>query len=139
MELSRLYEDLRRDEGERRKPYRDTVGKLTAGVGRNLDDVGLRADEIQLMLENDVSSAVYDLDTHLPWWRKLNGARQNALINMCFNLGITRLKGFKRTLSLLEAGAFEAASIEVMNSKWADQVGQRAQRIARAFREGTFE
>jgi len=139
MNEERLYADLIRDEGKRTRPYRDTVGKWNIGVGRNLDDVGLREDEIALMLRNDVTSVVRDLDKNFPWWARMTPARQNALANMCFNLGIVRLSGFKHTLALLEAGQYEAASVEVLKSKWATQVGARADRIARLFQKGTYE
>jgi len=138
MELERLYSDLRRDEGTRVKPYKDTVGKLSIGVGRNLDDVGVRPDEIQLMLSNDVAGVVYDLDTRYPWWRKMTSARQNALANMCFNLGIVRLAGFKNMLAHLALGKYDQAADEALNSKWAGQVGERAQRIAELFRKGVY-
>lgn len=138
MDVEQLYRDLRRDEGTREKPYTDTVGKLSIGVGRNLDDVGLRPDEIQLMLKNDVAGVAYDLDTRYPWWRKMTTARQNALANMCFNLGIVRLSGFKKMLALLALGKYDQAAAEALNSKWADQVGDRAKRIAALFRKGDY-
>lgn len=138
MDAEKLYAELRRDEGERKKPYKDTVGKLSIGVGRNLDDVGVRPDEIQLMLQNDVSDVVYDLDTRYPWWRKMTPARQNALANMCFNLGIVRLSGFKNMLAHLALGKYEQAATEALNSKWAGQVGDRAKRIAELFRKGDY-
>lgn len=138
MDEKRLLQDLERDEGKRAKPYRDTVGKLTAGIGRNLDDVGLREDEMQLMLRNDVAAAAADLDRVMPWWRKMTDARQNALLNMCFNLGIGRLSGFAVTLGLLRKGEYEAASREVLRSKWAVQVGDRAVRISQLFAKGEY-
>lgn len=138
MKLSQLCLDLERDEDSRAKPYRDTVGKLSIGVGRNLDDVGLRPDEISLLLRNDIEVAAAELDKAFPWWRKMTDARQNALCNMCFNLGITRLKGFKQTLALLQSGKYDEAAREVLVSKWAGQVGARASRIAELFRKGEY-
>lgn len=138
MNEQRLYVDLRRDEGEKNKPYRDTVGKWTIGVGRNLDDVGLRADEMALMLKNDVANAVYHLDTNFPWWRQMTDARQNALVNMCFNMGIARLKGFVNMLAMLAKGSYDEAADEALKSKWASQVGSRAERIAAIFRKGEY-
>lgn len=131
-----LKRDLIRDEASRAKPYRDSVGKLTIGVGRNLDDRGLSADEIDLLLFNDVGLAVADLDRNAPWWRSLSEARQRGLANMCFNLGWPRLSGFKNMLASLKSGDFEAAAREALQSKWAEQVGARADRIAELFRRG---
>ena len=129
MNEQRLYVDLRRDEGEKNRPYRDTVGKWTIGVGRNLDDVGLRADEMALMLKNDVANAVYHLDTNFPWWRQMTDARQNALVNMCFNMGIARLKGFKNMLALLMNGDYDEAADEAHKYKWPTQLCSSADRI----------
>lgn len=136
LDLDALQEDLARDEGCRLKPYRDTVGKLTVGFGRNLDDNGITEPEAHFMLRTDVLRAVSDLDRFLPWWRKMSEPRQRALANMCFNLGIPRLLTFKKMLAALEAGDHETAAREALDSRWAVQVGDRARRIARMIRTG---
>jgi lysozyme len=76
------------------------------------------------------------LDRNLPWWRDLSEARQRAVVNMCFNLGITRLLGFSKALAALKAGQYEEAARQFLDSRWATQVGQRAQRIAELVRKG---
>lgn len=136
MDLATLKAELRRDEGVRLKPYRDAVGKLTIGVGRNLDDVGITAAEAGLLLDADVARAAADLDRALPWWRRLTEARQRALLNMAFNLGLPRLLGFEGMLAALAAGDPVRAAAEALDSRWARQVGERAQRVARMIREG---
>lgn len=130
MDLARLKADLKRDEGLRLKPYKDTVGKVTIGVGRNLDDVGISNAEAEIMLTNDIAGVMRDLDMALPWWKNLSEGRQRALANMCFNLGIHRLMGFKGMLDALRKGQYDEASQHALNSKWSRQVGARAQRIA---------
>ena len=129
-----LFDDLRRDEGSRTKPYKDTVGKLTIGVGRNLDDVGLRPDEIFTLLQNDVNGAKSDLDRVFPWWRDKPDAVKRGLLNMTFNVGIGRLCGFKKMLDALKDGRYDEAADEALNSRWAEQVGSRAVRVASLFR-----
>ena len=136
MDMTKLKAELIRDEGLRLKPYRCTAGKLTIGVGRNLDDVGLIAEEASYLLENDIGRSAGDLDQNVPWWRSMTDARQRALVNMCFNLGWPRLKGFKNMLAHLQAGDFERAAAEALDSRWARQVGERAARIAALIREG---
>lgn len=131
-----LEEDLIRDEGLRLKPYRDTVGKLTIGVGRNLDDRGISEDEARQILRNDIALCEAELDIHIPWWTHLTGDRQRALLNMCFNLGWPRLSGFKEMLIYLQAGSYARAASEALDSKWARQVGDRALRISKLIREG---
>jgi lysozyme len=131
-----LSAQLTVDEGKRTRIYLDSVGKWTGGVGRNLSDRPFSDDEIALMLANDIAIAEHELDRALPWWRSMTEARQQALCNMCFNLGIDRLLGFKKALMFLQAGRWDAAATEFLDSKWAKQVGARADRIADAIRKG---
>lgn len=136
MDLSLLFQELERDEGLRLKPYRDTVGKLTIGIGRNLDDVGISAEEARYLLGNDVARSAADLDRHLPFWRDLGPVRQRVLANMAFNMGIRRLLTFKYTLLMVEHGDWEKASQGMLSSLWARQVGPRAVRLAEMMRTG---
>jgi len=138
MNAQRLAADLTIDEGRRPRIYVDTVGKVTGGVGRNLTDRPFSEDEMDLMLRNDIKGAEGDLDRRLPWWRQMSDARQNVLANMCFNLGIDRLLGFVNTLTLMKAGRYDAAAAEMLDSKWAKQVGDRAIRLAATMRKGEF-
>ena len=130
MLIEQLKNDLKADEGLKLKPYTCTANKLTIGIGRNLDDVGITEEEAMILLENDIRRAYGDLDRNLSWWRKLPEPAGRALCNMCFNLGITRLLKFKKMLSALENGDYEVAANESLNSRWAKQVGARATRIA---------
>ncbi len=136
MDMALLKRELIRDEGLRLQPYRCTVGKLTIGVGRNLDDVGISETEADTLLENDIGRAMAGLDRALPWWRDLSDARQRALVNMCFNLGLSRLSGFHGMLAALRRGDFDGAAREALNSAWARQVGARATRVAAMIGEG---
>ena len=138
---ARLVEQLRLHEGERRKAYRDTVGKLTIGIGRNLDDKGLRRDEIEYLLANDIADARADLDRYLPWWRGLDPVRQRVLIDMAFNMGMGSpgkggLLSFVNTLSNIRQGRYAEAADMMLASKWAAQVGRRAVRLATMMRTG---
>lgn len=136
MNREKLKAQLEVDEGRKKRVYTDTVGKLTAGVGRNISDRDFMNDEIDLMLENDIDLIVGQLDKHLPWWCEMNDARQNVLANMTFNLGISRLLGFKNTLAAMKAGRYDAAAKGMLDSLWARQVGDRAKRLAAVMRTG---
>ena len=114
----------------------DTVGKLTIGVGRNLDDVGISESEAETMLRSDIARSESDLDRTQPFWRTLNDARQEALANMCFNMGITRLLKFRRMWGALMANDFNTAADEALDSRWARQVGARADELAEQIRTG---
>ncbi len=136
MDRTRLKVQLVKHEGLRLKPYRDPVGKLTIGVGRNLDDTGLRSDEVQLMLDNDIAEVEESLALALPFWSQLDDARQRVLTNMAFNLGTLGLLKFKRTLAHVAAGEYHAAADEMLNSTWAKQVGNRALELSAMMRTG---
>lgn len=136
MDRHKLFEELKVDEGVCFYPYRDTVGKLTIGVGRNLDDRGISISEICTMLDNDIENIELELDREFPWWRELSDNRQRALANMCFNLGITKFRKFRKMIAALEQENYPLASYEAINSIWAGQVGARAERIADLIRQG---
>jgi lysozyme len=146
-----LEDELGRDEGKRLKAYKDTVGKWTIGIGRNLDDVGaapltrtvadilkngITEAEQDLLFDYDIARTVKDLDRKLPWWRKLDPVRQRVMINMCFNLGITGLCGFVNTLKAIERGDYSDAANRMLQSKWARQVGMRSNRLSEMMRKG---
>ena len=145
MNYSRLRETLIRHEGKRLCPYRDSVGKLTIGVGRNLDDRGITDAEAELLLTQDLLRCEDELRKHLSFFDQLNSPRQEVLTNMCFNLGLEGLMGFRNMLSSLQravAGGGQAIFIEaadhMLDSKWAKQVGTRAGELARVMRDGKW-
>ena len=137
-DMRRLREDLERDEGRSKKIYVDTTGHTSAGVGRNLSGKGLRDDEIDLMLTNDIAEAESELDRVCPWWKNLPEPAARGILNCMFNLGAPRLLGFKKMLAALESHDWDRAAQEAEQSHWSAQVGQRAKRIADLFRSCKF-
>ena len=130
-------EQLKVDEGLRLQPYRCTAGALTIGYGRNLDAVGITQEEADIMLRADVEIAEKGAQALVGTaWDNLSTARQAVLINMTFNLGRTRLAAFKNFLAALRASDYQTAADEMLDSRWATQVGDRAQRLARQMRHG---
>ena len=129
MNLEKLEEQLIRHEGLIIKQYLDTADRprLTIGVGRNLDDVGLRSEaEARFLLRSDILAIRSELEKAIPWIADLSEARQHVLMDMAFNLGVAGLMTFEKTLRLVANGKFAAASVEMMKSRWSDKVGQRA-------------
>ena len=110
------------------------LGKLTIGVGRNLDDRGLSADEIDVLLANDITIARAGCRALFPAFDGFNSKRQAGLISMAFNLGQTRLAGFRRMRAAINDGNWTGASTEALDSYWAGQVGRRASEIAALLR-----
>jgi lysozyme len=136
MDRDALKERLILDEDLKLKPYRCPAGKLTIGIGRNIKDVGISRAEALMLCDNDIDRVEAELDRHVPWWRDLSERRQQALANMCFNMGWPRLAKFKNMLAALQAGDFDRAAAEAENSLWFKQVGARGMRIAAMIKEG---
>lgn len=130
MNIPRLMRDLERHEGKRTKPYKDSVGILTAGIGRNLQAVSFAPDEIRLMFENDIRRALETARKVVESFPFLDDDRQEVLINMAFNMGQATLSTFKRFIAAVNRGDFDMAANEMLDSKWAGQVGQRARELA---------
>ena len=130
--MNQLQRQLVVHEGLKLTPYQCTAGKLTIGVGRNIEDLGITEQEAMMLLDNDIERVRHELQSNFSWFSGLTEARKNVLIDMCFNLGISRLKGFKNALAAMESGSWDVAAKEMLSSRWADQVGQRATRLADA-------
>jgi lysozyme len=122
-------------EGLRLKPYHCTADKLTIGWGRNLSDNGISEDEANAFLDRDIDSVCVRLEQE-DFWPSICAARQAVLIDMCFNLGWPRLSGFRKMLGHVRVGDYEAAAREMLDSKWAVQVGGRATKLAKIMRTG---
>ena len=136
--LSTVKDQLIRHEGLRLKPYRCTAGKLTIGIGRNLEDSGISPQEAYAMLDNDILACESLLKARIPEiYDPLDDARKSVLINMCFNLGISGLLGFTNTLALIKAANYERAANAMLVSRWAKQVGRRALELSQIMRLGT--
>jgi lysozyme len=131
-----LQHSVMQHEGLRLKPYTDTTGHLTIGYGRNLDGVGISKSEAASMLATDLMRAEDDCRKAFPWFSALDGLRQAVLVEMSFNLGITKLTAFHNTLRAIQEGRYQSASDHMLKSRWAQQVGQRAETLARRMRTG---
>ena len=136
--IEQLKKMLIRHEALRLKPYKDSVGKLTIGVGRNLDDRGITEAEAMLLLSNDIGDALADAKK-FSWFGQLDSARQDVIVNMVFNLGLTRFSGFKKMIAALEHGNYPEAADQMLDSKWARQVGLRASELSQMMREGRYK
>ena len=136
-----LARQLRRDEGVVEHAYVDSEGWTTIDVGRLIDKRKggrLRDDEIEYLLQNDITEKTDELIRRLPWVADLDEARKGVLINMAFNLGVSGLLGFRKTLALVKAGDYARASVEMLDSKWARQVKGRAARLSEQMRTGKW-
>jgi lysozyme len=139
VDRTKLVEELTLDEGCVNEVYEDHLGYATFGVGhlvRKSDpefgkDVGTPVPEqrVQECLERDIDTVCEELDKNMEWWKDLSDNRRRILANMCFNLGYTRLSKFKKFIAALQSQDWDTAAVEMMDSKWATQVGARAERL----------
>jgi lysozyme len=134
MNIERIKETLIKHEGLRLDMYKDSLGIYTIGVGHNIQDRGITARVAAVMLEEDIDVAVEDLKRNVSFFDDLPEAAQEALVNLCFNMGIPRLMQFKKTLSFLREGKYDKAANELLDSRYASQVGYRALEVAQMIR-----
>ena len=139
--MNELIEMLRRHEGVRDKVYLCSAGYETIGVGRNIseDGLGLSEDEIDYLLNNDIKRVREELTEEYYWFAGLDEARQDAMIDISFNLGQTRLRGFVKSLEAMAREDFDTAADEFMDSKWSEQVGDRAVEVTEIIRTGEYQ
>ena len=137
-----LEDQLRRDEGERLSAYQDHLGFWTIGIGRLIDSRrggGISTDESTMLLRNDIARIRVELLQRLPWFVHLDPVRQGVLMNMTFQLGINGVMAFQDTLAKVQASDYAAAADRMLQSKWATQTPERANRLAKQMREGVWQ
>ena len=139
--MNKIAEQLAKHEGIKRFAYKCPAGKWTIGVGRNIDEdggIGLSEDEIFYLLSNDIRRVDEELSNAFRFYDDLDEVRKDAMINMAFNLGLSRLRGFRMALKLMEVSEYPEAAIEFLDSLWASQVGNRALDIAHMIQYGEY-
>ena len=137
--IEKVKEDLVRHEGYVTEIYLDTEHLPTFGIGHLVTEQDIEygwpvgtpvTDErILQVFHDDVEVSYTDACTLFLNFSSLPENVQRVCINMAFNLGLPRLRGFKKFLKAMEEGDFQTASVEMMDSRWATQVGDRAKRL----------
>lgn len=138
----RILQILRRHEGVKNHVYLDHLGYETIGVGRCIKEdvgLGLSEDEIDYLLTNDVNRCISELGKSFPWFSDLDNARRDAMINLCFQLGITKLLKFKNFLAEMAEGNYELAGPHLLDSLYAKQTPARANEIAEMIVSGKYQ
>lgn len=133
-----LKDLLKLHEGLKLKPYKDTVGKLTIGYGRNLEDVGISLVEAELMLDRDIEDARRRAEQLFPWFGIIDAVRQDVIINMVFNMGAAKVTNFRDMIEAIKKGDWTLAGEEMLDSAWARQVGHRAIMLSKMMKTGRY-
>jgi lysozyme len=137
----KLLEMLKRHEGVEHHIYRCSAGFWTLGAGRNVDPqggLGLSDDEVDYLLQNDIERVIKELSTEYRWFNSLDDVRKDAMIDISFNLGATRLRGFKRALAAMEVADYTTAAKEFLDSKWSRDVKGRATELCYMIETGNY-
>lgn len=133
-----LVKHQRWAESVRAFPYECPAGKLTIGVGRNIEEVGLSPEEIDFLHTNDMAR-VWDEASGLDWFAGMDDVRKLVVLDMIFNLGLSRFLGFVNTIEAMTHRDYTRAAREMVDSKWYRQTGRRAQRLVRAMHTGEWQ
>ena len=138
--MERLVKMLKLHEGVRNHVYVCTAGYETIGVGRNISEsgLGLTDEEINILLMNDIERVKQELAASYFWFADLDDVRQAAMIDICFNLGLSRLRGFVKAIAAMSRQQWDLAADEFIDSRWSEQVGQRAITVTNMIRTGDY-
>jgi lysozyme len=136
----KLLDMLKRHEGVKSHVYRCSAGYETIGVGRNISKsgLGLSDEEVDMLLENDILRVIKELSAEYPWFNDLDDVRKDAMIDISYNLGATRLRGFKKALAAMEVADYTLAAKEFLDSKWSRDVKGRAHELASMIETGEY-
>lgn len=138
MNRDRLLDSLREHEGLRLKAYKDSVGVWTIGYGRNLQELQIDQPLANHWLEEDMENALVEAKRFAEYHALDSDARRNAFVEMIFNLGRYRFMQFRKMLAAIREKDYNEASMQMLDSKWARQVGRRAEVLASQMRTGKF-
>ena len=125
MDIDTITSDLMDNEGFSAKPYKDSVGVWTIGYGWNLQSTPITPEAAEFILKEHVLDAVANAERY-EWFHELSHNRKRVVVNMIFNLGRTGFARFTKTIAYLSGRDYEAAAAEMLDSRWAEQVGTRA-------------
>ena len=136
--VDKLIKQLKKHEGLELTPYKCTSNKLTIGIGRNLEDVGISEIEAEYLLMNDLDTYMTAAKTY-DWYNGLNDARKAVIVSMLFNMGQTNFNKFLKMKQALSVGDYPEAAKQMLSSKWAKQVKGRAVELSKQMETGKWQ
>lgn len=136
--VDKLIKQLKKHEGVELKPYKCTSNKLTIGIGRNLEDVGISEHEAEYLLMNDLDTYMTAAKTY-DWYAGLNDARKAVIVNMLFNMGQTNFNKFLKMKQALDVGDHAEAAKQMLDSRWAKQVKGRSAELSKQMETGKWQ
>ena len=128
--MSRLIEEIKKDEGFSATPYRCPANKLTIGYGTNIED-GISEAEAELLLSFRLNQMISELLEKKPIILRLPNDKQEIIFNMMYNLGVAGILKFEMFWLAIEGFDYKAAAAEMRDSLWYKQVTNRAEKLAK--------
>jgi len=126
-----LVEDIKKEEGYRSSVYLDTLQKPTIGYGFLIDTLELQEDICELILMRKLEKLIKSIKFNFKWFDDMPDKVQDVIINMCYQLGVSGVSKFKKTIQLMKNKQWDRASVEMLDSKWGrEQTPQRAKRLS---------
>jgi lysozyme len=135
IDIEKLADELKRDEGFRDTVYTCSAGKQTIGYGHNIEDNPIPERVCEVLLHHDIGNALRECE-RFPWFYVLDDVRKRVIVNMIFNIGARGVSNFRKMIAALEAGDYDEAATQMIDSKWYRQVGDRAERLVAMMRDG---
>jgi len=135
IDYNALRKEIEIDEGRRGIVYKCSNDKWTIGVGHNVEENPLPDEVIDLLFKMDIEQSVTECE-RFDWYKTLSPLRQRVIVNMVFNMGLPTFLGFKRMIGAIEIGDYDDAGYHMMDSKWYNQVGERAERLCEMMETG---
>ena len=140
MDINKLREQLKIDEGVKYEVYDDHLGYKTFGIGHLVkttdEEYGLPCgapvseERVNSVFDKDVETYISETEKVFGNLQEMTGELQQVLVNMCFNMGAPRLSQFKKFIKAIHDEDWKTASVEMLDSRWAKQVGDRANRLS---------
>jgi lysozyme len=137
----KLRAQLMEDEGFVPHAYLDSLGYLTIGHGICIDERkggGITVNESALLAGNRIGNAIRALQVRCAWFDGLDDVRQAVIVQMAYNLGAGGVAGFRQMIAALERRDYATAAVEMLSSRWSEQVGPRATRLATMMASGRW-
>lgn len=128
--MSDLIESIKQHEGFRSKVYDDSLGIPTIGYGFAIKDLELEEDICDMILERKLSILKERIEKKFQWYRYMPQEIKDVVVEMCYQLGVYGFSRFKKTIAYIQNKQWEEASVEMLDSRWAEQTPGRAREMS---------
>ena len=130
-----LIDSIKQHEGYRSRVYDDSLGIPTIGYGFAIKDLELDQDICDIILERKLSALIARIEKKFQWYKYMPPEIKDIVVEMCYQMGLYGFSCFKKTIAYLQDKKFEKASVEMLDSRWAEQTPSRAKELSTRVKE----